>query len=131
MAWNELYNSDGSSKNKKNNCYSGQMFYCNASEFNNYCTFLFNTLFKVRSVIGDVDREMSHKRYCAFLGERLLTTYILANHCNVLTSDTRYNESIVYYLMRKIGRTLKMNRNSRLYISTRKLIGKGKGSSWR
>ena len=92
--WQDLYYPTGESKTI--NCYYCQMFYTTVDEFNNYCEFLFGVLLKVYEKIGEVDREPYHKRYCAFLGERLLSVYLLRNKRNVYIApiDDRANRLI-------------------------------------
>lgn len=86
--WQELYDSNGESIAE--NCVNCEMFYTSVKEFNNYCEFLFGVLFEVSKTIGEVDRSPYHKRYCAFLGERLLSVYLIKN------KKTQYNVSAKY-----------------------------------
>lgn len=86
-AWCQLYDNEGASFS----CSNCELFYLRKEDFNAYCSFLFDLLFRVRDAIGNVDRVPYHKRYCAFLGERLLSVYLLANKRKVA-----YAESIPY-----------------------------------
>lgn len=130
-AWNELYNSDGSSKDKNANCHSGQLFYTTMSQFKDYCEFLFDVVFKARQIIGDVDRVPYHKRYCAFFGERLLSVWLRANNATVKPAHIRYDEKPIVYIGRKLAVTLKIDNNKELKYFVRKLRGKtNDGSSW-
>ena len=78
-AWDAIYDETGASLGGKKNSYCMQMFYADKQSFLDYCDFLFRVLFQVREQIGDCDRPAYHKRYCAFLGERLLSVYLLRN----------------------------------------------------
>ena len=77
-AWKELYDSAGASKNGSKNCCCCELFFAKRDDFYSYCQFLFSVLFDVKSIVGEVDRVPYHKRYLAFLGERLLSVYLLA-----------------------------------------------------
>lgn len=103
IAWKKLYQSNGASKADKKNCEACQMFFTTSSEFNKYCKFLFNVLESVREEIGDIDRGAYHNRYCAFLGERLLSVYLVANHINA------YHVQTVYQGATKMGLFLQRN----------------------
>lgn len=106
-AFEALYDETGASRGGKKNCYTGNMFYTDRKSFDEYCTFLFRVLFRLREEIGDCDREAYHARYCAFLGERLLSVYLLKNGCAYETLETQYNESGLYRIVRKIGRVVR------------------------
>lgn len=81
-AWNRLYTQEGASAYRKGGSYA-QLFYTTMGEFRQYCAFLFQTLGEVRRIVGDVDRSPYHRRYCAFLGERLLSVYLEASGSRV------------------------------------------------
>lgn len=83
IAWKSLYMDNGASINNNDNCETSQMFFTSALEFDKYCTFLFGVLQQVNKKIGSVNRSNYHKRYCAFLGERLLSVYLKANMAEV------------------------------------------------
>ena len=104
-AWDALYDETGASVGGKKNCYCMQMFYTDKQSFLDYCDFLFRVLFQVREQIGDCDRPAYHKRYCAFLGERLLSVYLLRNQCEIATREVRYNENIFFRFARKIRKS--------------------------
>lgn len=90
MAWNHLYLDNGASRNHQPNCEGCQLFFTTRDEFNKYCDFLFGVLAEVRKEIGNVDRVAYHRRYCAFLGERLLSVYLYANHIKAQHVQTIY-----------------------------------------
>ena len=100
-AWTRLYDSNGASRD--NNCYPMQLFYTTKYELDRYCEFLFGVLFKVRDYIGEVDRTSYHKRYCAFLGERLLSVYILENKCEIVCIKRKTNKKMVRKLMHNLS----------------------------
>ena len=87
-AWNRLYTGEGASAFRKGGSYA-QLFYTTMREFRQYCSFLFQTLGEVRGIIGDVDRPPYHRRYCAFLGERLLSVYLEAAGSRVKYAEIR------------------------------------------
>lgn len=127
--WKELYNSNGESKTE--NCVNCEMFYTSVEEFNNYCKFLFGVLFKVFEVIGDVDREPYHKRYCAFLGERLLSVYLIKNNKTQYNVLIRDKSNIFVDFLRKVSRILKLDRNSTAVRVVRNLVkSKNRKSSY-
>ena len=107
-AWKLIYNEDGSSKSE--NCSNCELFYLTKNEFNAYCRFLFDVLFKVRSKIGDVNRTPYHKRYCAFLGERLLSVYLLANNTKVAYVEMLPYREFPINVLRKIIHLLRINK---------------------
>lgn len=74
-AWSETYKHDGSSI-LSGNCHGGELFYATKKEFDRYCEFLFSILFSVWEIEGEVERPVFHKRYIAFLGERMLSVYL-------------------------------------------------------
>lgn len=87
-AWIELYDKKGHSLNDQLTCSASQMFFTSSSEFNKYCSFIFSVLAKLRKEVGDVSRSSYHQRYCAFVGERLLSVYLKANDINPICLET-------------------------------------------
>ena len=129
--WHKLYNVDGSSKDHRANCHSGQLFYTSMGQFRQYCEFLFEVLFKARKIIGHVDRVPYHKRYCAFFGERLLSVWLYANNACIKPAKIRYDENWLIYTCRKTARMLKIDKNKYLRKIVRKILRKNSdGSSW-
>ena len=100
--WKELYNSDGSSRCDFKNCSNCELFFTRFDEFNSYCSFIFAVLFRLRQHIGDVDRTPYHNRYCAFIGERLLSVYLIKNKLASVCVETKYNESMFHTAVRKL-----------------------------
>ena len=109
-AWKLIYNEDGSSKSE--NCSNCELFYLTKNVFDAYCSFLFGVLFKIRAIIGDVNRIPYHKRYCAFLGERLLSVYLLANNTNVAYTEMLSYKKFPINLLSKIVHLLRINRSN-------------------
>lgn len=116
--WNEIYASDGSG----NSCRGGQLFITSRDEFQKYCEFLFDVLFELKKdldtqfgssdgVYRDADKSM--RRYCAFMGERLLNVYLRTNNCDVKGCKMRCYWHI--NIARKIIKTFKINRNTKVY----------------
>jgi glycosyltransferase involved in cell wall biosynthesis len=60
--------------------YFTNMLVMNSEEYNKYCTWLFDILFKIESTINLYDRELApntkKSRWAGFLGERLTSIYI-------------------------------------------------------
>ena len=109
--WKETYNLDGSSK-EDNNCYNCEMFYTTYKEFNTYCEFLFGILFDVYKIIGEVDRTPYHKRYLAFLGERLLTIYLKKNKSLKLEKNIRNSKNKVIHIAKVVANKVKFLKNN-------------------
>ncbi len=99
-AWSQLYNNDGSSKKK--NCNAANMFITTRKQFDEYCEWLFPIMYELKRRIGETDRVPYHKRYCAFIAERLLSVYIKANKCEVKEVEMDYGESLIRYWGRVI-----------------------------
>lgn len=129
-AWIQLYDEDGSSKIE--NCSNCELFYLGQREFEAYCEFLFGVLFKVRSIIGDVNRPPYHKRYCAFLGERLLSVYLLANKLDVTYAYMLIYRIFPLNIVRRVFRLFGFSRTP-VYLNLRKRLNKNRirRSSWR
>ena len=107
--WKQLYNHDGSSRDNGKTCVNCEMFFTTGNELERYCSFLFGVLFPVRHVIGNVERPDYHKRYCAFLGERLLSVYLLKNHCRVRNVYIASHQPPFIALLRKTSRLIGLN----------------------
>lgn len=118
-AWNHCYDAEGSSEKV---CFNCELFYTSSDEFEKYCEFLFSVLFKVYSAIGKVEREPYHKRYCAFLGERLLTVYLYANDKTMYSALIEDNAKYYIRFIRKVSRILGLNRDSALVKSVRHIL---------
>ncbi|MBW3093432.1 DUF4422 domain-containing protein [Bifidobacterium sp. 82T10] len=110
-AWNNIYDEYGASVDGHQNCSNCETFITTYKEFENYCTFLFGVLSQVRTKIGDVDRKPYHKRYCAFLGERLLTVYLYMNgNKSIKYVDLVFNENFLKRNLRSICRAMKISK---------------------
>lgn len=127
--WEKNYNSDGSSK-IDNNCYNCEMFYTTYDEFSAYCKFLFDVLFDVYKIIGEVDRTPYHKRYLAFLGERLLTIYLEKNKSIVLESNIRTSRNKIIHLVKSSASKIRFLKNNYLYKKIKEKNNKSRKSSW-
>lgn len=114
-AWNELYDSKGASLYGKDNCFTAQTFYTDAKTFDAYCRFLFDVLLQFRNERGEVDRTPYHKRYCAFMGERLTSVFIVHNCHNYSCFPFDFKENAFVKTMRYIKRIFNISPNSRLY----------------
>lgn len=120
-SWELLYDENGISKYR--NCYSCNMFITTGKSFDQFCTWLFNILMNLRTIVGDKPEvEPNLRRYCAFIGERLLSVYVKSRGIPVYCVDKRIKEwwlPIFYPIVRAIG----MNRDSRFYHLLSKKFG--------
>lgn len=78
------------------------MFITNRKNLNDFCSFLFPLLDKLYNEIGDINTDAYHKRYCAFLAERLLTPYLIYNNIKYLEVPYYYTGSIFHQIFIKI-----------------------------
>lgn len=121
--WQELYDSNGASKDGRHTCSGGELFYTDKKGLDQYCRFLFDVLFEVKERIGYVDREPYHKRYLAFMGERLLRVYLVTNSLNIKEVIIYFNNiSFTRKILRKVSYILNFNRDSKHFSSLRKLL---------
>jgi len=106
--WQELYDDTGMNRVGIQGANDCQMFYASSAEFKNYCDFLFSVMFKVREMCGDGDQEIPpyFRRYCALLGDRLLSVYLKTRKINFkefraytpdITLLRRIKDDIRYY----------------------------------
>lgn len=107
--WRQLYYADGESKSET--CVACEMFYTSVEEFNLYCEFIFKVLFEVFEKIGEVERVAYHKRYCAFLGERLLAVYLLRNHKTAYNVSVKTNDNAIIRILKNFYRRFGLNKN--------------------
>ncbi len=128
-AWNDLYDNNGASKDYCANCSNCNMFFCAPEQFEKFCSFIFGVLFQVRGRIGDVDRVPYHKRYCAFLGERLLSVYLKANNYEFKTAPAILYVSFVDKIIHELSKIVKPDRNSKIYRILRHVLGRDKRKS--
>lgn len=129
-SWKKLYHSNGASKDGKHTCSGGELFYTDKTGFEQYCKFLFDVLFEVKDRIGDVEREPYHRRYLAFMGERLLSVFLLTNSVNSKHVIIYFNNiSFVRKFLRKMSYILGLNRDSKWFIKLRKLLFADKQTS--
>ena len=126
-AWKCLYDSEGSSKDGAMNCSTCEMFFTKRDEFYAYCEFLFGVLTDVKRIVGEVDREPYHKRYLAFLGERLLSVYLLAESKKVQYIPINPYRKPVDRILVKLINIFHVNQNSGFYRKLKVLYLKGNG----
>lgn len=120
-AWNLLYDEVAAGKGPF--CRGGNMLICTGRTFKNYCEWFFFVLENIRKTVGDKpDVSSSWRRYCAFMGERLISVYIQANACPVKAVPTKYKEWWLPFV-RKFAKTFNVNRNSKVYIALRNRFG--------
>lgn len=119
--WTKLYDEEAAGKG--NVCRGGNMFITTYAEFDEYCKWLFNILFKMRQIVGDkpeTDRNM--RRYCAFMGERLLSVYLQTTEKKVQSVEMKYKKWWLPFV-RKIRDSLGINRNTKIYKELRDRLG--------
>lgn len=121
--WKELYDDNGASIHGNKNCMCAEMFYAPAEQFYGYCDFLFTVLFKLRNKIGNTERSIYDMRYCAFLGERLLSVYLKCNNIPYETADIKYNEPFYSKTARIVANNVFKDKNSEAYLLVRKRFG--------
>lgn len=120
-AWNKLYDEEAAGRYEV--CRGGNMFIAKGSTFNAYCNWLFDILRDVRMLIGDsAASDANMRRYCAFMGERLLSVFIETYSIPVLSVDVRLKKWWLPFV-RKVVKYLHINRNSYLYIILRDKFG--------
>lgn len=118
ITWLKIYRKDGSSYA----CNNAQLFITTGKWFNKYCLFLFDVLKQMRQIIGNRTGSPYDVRYCAFMGERLLTVFIITNNLKYKEYHIRYANKTIN-IGRKIARILHINKNSSFYIKLQKKYG--------
>jgi hypothetical protein len=99
------------------------MFITTGNEFNKYCNFLFSVCFEAEKLLHDhMIESRNMKRYCAFMGERLLAVYLYTNNNEVIDVPMRYKKWYLN-LVRKVKKGLGIRGNSRLYHLLKKRFG--------
>jgi hypothetical protein len=76
-----------------NKLYAYNMLITKQSIFNNYCEWLFGVLQKVQTKISLSDLYKPEARYIGFIGERLLTLYVIHNGLDVKEEFIVFNDS--------------------------------------
>ena len=100
------------------------MFYTDARSFNEYCGWLFGFLFRLRRMLGDIDGTPYEKRYCAFIGERLLTSYLEHNHKKYKTLYGVGASTPFYAFLSRLAHGLKLNIDAKYYDLIRGFLRK-------
>ena len=101
----------------------GNMMIRRGDALDAYCSWLFSLLAKVRTIVGDKpDSDAYWRRYCAFMGERLLSVYIEANHLPVLGVEERLKKWWIKPLG-KIRRIFGISRSNKLFNNIYNRIG--------
>lgn len=112
-ACKKLYDDEFASKYE--NCRGGNMMICRGDTLDAYCSWLFPLQAKVRTIVGDKPESDAYwRRYCAFMGERLLSVYIEANHLPVLGVEERLKKWWIKPLG-KIRKKLSINRDNPMF----------------
>ncbi|MCM1262517.1 MAG: DUF4422 domain-containing protein [Butyrivibrio sp.] len=87
----KIYSDDGSS----NSCNPANMFITSKEEFTKYCKFVFGVCAELRLRIGNNQKPKYHKRYCAFLSERLLSIYLDTWNRNARETKMQYSRRMI------------------------------------
>lgn len=120
-AWHKLYDERAAGRGYV--CRGGNMFICTESTFRDYAEWLFGVLAALRRRVGDKPQvEPNMRRYCAFIGERLLSVYIEAHHRPALGVDMRLARWWITYLGR-IRRALHIDNASWLARNLSRPLG--------
>lgn len=119
--WKELYNHDGSSK--YDNCRYANTFLTTYEELDKYCSFLFPILKELRTYVGNLDHvRPNDKRYCAYIAERLLSVYLLANNKKAKSTEMIYKQWHLN-IVNRLNRKFRFNKNSFLYKKLKSKFG--------
>lgn len=111
--WEILYDKEAASIGCT--CRSANMFITSGRIFKDYCCWLFSILEEMRQKVGDkpsVDPYM--RRYCAYMGERLLAVYIESRTIPVKGVSIKYKKWWIP-ILGKLRRAIGISRNSALY----------------
>ena len=100
------------------------VFYTDARSFDEYCEWLFKILFNLRKMVGDVDRAPTYKRYCALIGERIMTTYLERNKKFYMTAYGIGASTPFYRCLSDAAHKLKLNINAKYYVLIREFFRK-------
>lgn len=112
-AWNKLYDNEAAAKG--NYCRGGNMFITSGKLFIDYCNWLFPLLKEMRYRIGNKPEVRPYmRRYCAFMGERLLAVYIESKKIPTLSVDIRFKKWWIP-LLGKVRRCLFIPNNNWIY----------------
>lgn len=123
----KYFSVDGSSKG----CFVANMFVTTKSELDEYSEFLFKVCTLLRQKLGDNNKDLFNKRYCAFMAERLLSIYLYTNNKKIIEVPIVFNKYYITYLS-FIVKILKVNKNSKFYKIIRdKLLKNSFVSSYR
>lgn len=120
-SWNKLYDLEAAAKG--NICRGGNMFITSGKIFKEYCSWLFPILSSLRNITGDkpeVDPYM--RRYCAYMGERLLSVYIKTYNIPVLDAKVKMKKWWIPFLG-KIRKNLGLSKKSTLYKILLNVLG--------
>ena len=101
----------------------GNMFITRYKDFDLYCRWLFDILFDMRKRIGDgKSDDKNMQRYCAYMGERLLSVYLVVNDSILLDAPIQFKKRWLP-LARKIINIFGINRNSQIYKKLSRMFG--------
>ena len=77
----------------------------------------------MRKIIGDgKSDDKNMQRYCAYMGERLLSVYLSENKCTIYSAPLRYKR---WWLSvgRKIAKIVGIKNNSKIYVLFKNIGG--------
>ena len=123
VAWCKHYDERAATRNPT--CYGCNMFITTGKNFKEYCSWLFDILMEIRARVGEKpDVSPYLRRYCAFIGERLLTVYVEARNLPVFPVSKRIREWWIP-LIYPIVQALHINRDSCFFKYFSKRMGSG------
>ncbi len=120
-AWYKLYDNEATAI--EDSCRGANIFITSGKIFHEYCNWLFPILAELRKRVGDKpDVNLYWRRYCAFMGERLLSVYIEANQLSNLGVDIKLKRWWIPYLG-FIRRHLHISQDNTISIFLSKYLG--------
>lgn len=120
-AWCKLYDERAASINK--NCYTCNIFVAKGKTFKEYCSWLFSVLRKMREDVGDKPEVVKNeRRYCAFIGERLMSVYVESHHLPVLCVGIYQKKGWLKHAV-MLSQVLHIKKTSWLYRTLSKKLG--------
>lgn len=119
--WQILYDEEAASVGCT--CRGGNIFITSGKIFKDYCRWLFCVLSEMRQKVGDkpyIDSYM--RRYCAYMGERLLAVYIESQKIPAKGVSMKYKKWWIP-ILGKIRRSIGISRDTSLYKRLYDMLG--------
>lgn len=120
-SWFRLY--DATAASLYDSCRGGNTFITTGRQFKLYCEWLFPIMSEMRCQIGDkLDSDAYWKRYCAYMGERLLSVYIEANGLPALGVKYQYKKWWIP-ILGKVRRMMGISKDAFVYKYLHSYLG--------